>query len=168
MTLARNIAAYLGSTAVRSSWGRGITCTLTTSPTLRAAAAPASTAAFTLATSPETNAVHNALPTFFQPTNSTFAALSMASVAHTSATSPLVSIIPMLGISFSPLLQHSFNQSVVRPRDDVRRYQFARTLRRLRAGVNRRSHASDISADHSSDIAAADLHQAYQIHTGSL
>src|SRR5215210_9331707 len=44
--------------------GRGITCTLTSSPTRRAAAAPASVAAFTAATSPRTMAVTNPAPIF--------------------------------------------------------------------------------------------------------
>src|SRR5438128_7335527 len=44
--------------------GRGITCTLTNSPTRRAAAAPASVAAFTAATSPRTMAVTNPAPIF--------------------------------------------------------------------------------------------------------
>ena len=44
----------------KSSWGRGITCTLTTSPIRLAAFAPASVAALTAATSPVTNAVPSA------------------------------------------------------------------------------------------------------------
>src|SRR6185436_6698217 len=44
--------------------GRGITCTLTSSPTRRAAAAPASVAAFTAATSPRTIAVTKPAPIF--------------------------------------------------------------------------------------------------------
>src|SRR5436853_676909 len=44
--------------------GRGITCTLTSSPTRRAAAAPASVAALTAATSPRTIAVTNPAPIF--------------------------------------------------------------------------------------------------------
>ena len=46
-----------------SSCGRGITWTLTTSPSLAAAAAPASVAAFTAATSPRTKAVTMPEPT---------------------------------------------------------------------------------------------------------
>src|SRR5262249_32089611 len=46
-----------GSTAPRSSCGRGMTCTPTTSPTRCAAAAPASIAALTAATSPTIMAV---------------------------------------------------------------------------------------------------------------
>src|SRR5262245_56104163 len=44
--------------------GRGMTCTLTSSPTRRAAAAPASVAALTAATSPRTIAVTNPPPIF--------------------------------------------------------------------------------------------------------
>src|SRR3989440_12459197 len=44
--------------------GRGITCTLTNSPTRRAAAAPASVAALTAATSPRTIAVTKPAPIF--------------------------------------------------------------------------------------------------------
>jgi hypothetical protein len=44
--------------------GRGMTWTLTSSPTLRAAAAPASVAAFTAATSPRTMAVTKPAPIF--------------------------------------------------------------------------------------------------------
>src|SRR5438128_282180 len=77
-----------------SSCGRGITCTLTTSPIRLAAAAPASTAALTAATSPATKAVTRPLPILSQPTRSTLAALTIASLASTSATNPLVSIMP--------------------------------------------------------------------------
>src|SRR3954454_9288424 len=81
-------------TAERSSCGRGITWTLTTSPIRLAAAAPASTAAFTAATSPATNAVTRPLPILSQPTSSTLAAFNIASLASTSATNPLHSIMP--------------------------------------------------------------------------
>src|SRR5215831_5814416 len=77
-----------------SSCGRGSTCTLTTSPTRPAAAAPASTAAFTAATSPTTNAVTRPLPIFCQPTSVTLADLSMASLASINAVRPFVSIMP--------------------------------------------------------------------------
>src|SRR5262247_3297805 len=80
--------------------GRGITCTLTNSPTRRAAAAPASVAALTAATSPRTIAVTNPAPIFSQPTSVTFAALTIASAASIIATRPLVSTIP----SASPML----------------------------------------------------------------
>src|SRR4051794_7829694 len=77
-----------------SSCGRAMTWTLTTSPIRLAAAAPASTAAFTAATSPATNAVTRPLPILSQPTRSTLAAFNIASLASTSATNPLGSIMP--------------------------------------------------------------------------
>ena len=76
-------------TPPRSSCGRGMTWTLTTSPIRLAAAAPASTAALTAATSPATKAVTRPLPILSQPTSSTLAALSIASLASTRATNPL-------------------------------------------------------------------------------
>src|SRR5438132_8803759 len=75
-------------------WGRGMTCTLTNSPTRRAAAAPASVAAFTAATSPRTIAVTNPAPIFSYPIKVTFAAFTIASAASIIATRPLVSTIP--------------------------------------------------------------------------
>src|SRR5512146_3161960 len=51
------MARPIGSTSSRLACGRGITCTAINSPTRRAAAAPASVAAFTAATSPRTIAV---------------------------------------------------------------------------------------------------------------
>src|SRR5262245_48290231 len=71
-----------------------MTWTPTTSPTRPAAAAPASTAALTAATSPTTSAVTMPLPIFCQPISVTFAAFSIASLASTSGTRPLVSIMP--------------------------------------------------------------------------
>src|SRR5579864_6785033 len=71
-----------------------MTWTDTSSPTRRAAAAPASVAALTAATSPRTIAVTYPAPIFSQPTSVTFAALTMASAASIIATRPLVSIIP--------------------------------------------------------------------------
>src|SRR5262245_38126435 len=62
-----------------------------TCPTRPADSAPASTAAFTAATSPRTNVVTIPLPALSQPLICTFAALSIASVPSVSATSPLVS-----------------------------------------------------------------------------
>src|SRR5713101_675016 len=83
--------------------GRGITCTLTSSPTRRAAAAPASVAAFTAATSPRTIAVTNPAPIFSYPISVTFAALTIASAASIMATRPLVSTIPSAScIQFLP------------------------------------------------------------------
>src|SRR5262245_6772390 len=71
-----------------------MTCTPTSSPTRRAAAAPASVAAFTDATSPRTIAVTRPASTFCQPTNTTLAVLTMASVASTIPTKPRVSTSP--------------------------------------------------------------------------
>src|SRR5687768_3193848 len=83
-----------------SSAGRGITCTPTSSPTRRAAAAPASVAAFTEPTSPRTIAVTRPASTFCQPTNTTFAALTIASAASIMPTRPRVSTMPIA----SPLI----------------------------------------------------------------
>src|SRR4051794_2689598 len=77
-----------------SGCGRAITCDATSSPTRPAASDPASTAAFTLPTSPRTIVVTNAPPIWIVLTTSTFAALSIASVASTDPTHPLVSIKP--------------------------------------------------------------------------
>src|SRR6478609_3582572 len=71
-----------------------MTCTPTSSPTRRAAAAPASVAALTEATSPRTIAVTSPASTFCQPTNTTLAALTIASAASTMPTRPRVSTIP--------------------------------------------------------------------------
>ena len=51
------LAPLFGSTRSTSAWGRGMTCTETSSPTRRAAAAPASVAAFTAPTSPRASTV---------------------------------------------------------------------------------------------------------------
>src|SRR5262249_2544166 len=84
--------------------GRGITWTLTSSPTRRAAAAPASVAAFTAATSPRTMAVTNPAPIFSYPTRVTLSALTIASAASTMALFPLFSIIRSASIyAFAPL-----------------------------------------------------------------
>ena len=63
-------------------------------PTRSAAAAPASTAAFTAPTSPRTITVTRPEPIFSLPTSSTLAALSIASAASIAPTRPLVSTIP--------------------------------------------------------------------------
>src|SRR6266436_6519582 len=84
----------IGSTSSRLGCGRGITCTAISSPTRRAAAAPASVAARTAATSPRTRAVTYPEPIFSQPTSETLAAFTMASDASIIATKPRVSIIP--------------------------------------------------------------------------
>src|ERR1017187_7687437 len=101
------VGTYLGNTVLRLPCGRAITCTLCTSPAARAAAAPASTAARTEPTSPCTNTEHRPLPILFQPTNSTLAAFSIASVACTSATRPFVSIIPIASLAIFVLLNSS-------------------------------------------------------------
>src|SRR5262249_741017 len=72
------LALPIGSASSRLACGRGITWTDTSSPTRRAAAAPASVAAFTAATSPRTMAVTYPAPIFSQPTSVTFAALTIA------------------------------------------------------------------------------------------
>src|ERR1035437_3457962 len=70
-------------------------CEDTSSPTRRAAAAPASTDDRTRPTSsPPTKARTRPPPPFSQPANETFAAFNMASDASKSATSPFVSIMP--------------------------------------------------------------------------
>src|SRR5687768_113516 len=110
--------------------GRGITCTLTSSPTRRAAAAPASVAAFTAATSPRTIAVTKPAPIFSYPTSVTFAAFTIASAASIIATRPFVSTIPsasciqmLLCVGFNPVLltinclAQQLNQLFARERD---------------------------------------------------
>src|SRR5438094_7113519 len=76
------------------SCGRGITWVATTSPTLRPAAAPASTALFTAPTSPRTIAVTKPASIFSHPTSTTFADFTAASAASIIATRPRHSIIP--------------------------------------------------------------------------
>src|SRR5262245_45051029 len=80
-----------------------MTWTPTSSPTRRAAAAPASVAAFTEPTSPRTIAVTRPASTFCQPTKTTLAALTIASAASTMPTRPRVSIMP----SASPISRFS-------------------------------------------------------------
>src|SRR5439155_26110502 len=82
-----------------------MTWTPTSSPTRRAAAAPASVAAFTEPTSPRTMAVTRPASTFCQPTNTTFAVLTIASAASTIPTNPRVSTMP----SASPISRLSFS-----------------------------------------------------------
>src|SRR5262245_33130938 len=74
--------------------GLGITWTLTNSPTLRAAAAPASVAAFTEPPSPRTQPVTNPAPIYSFATRVTLTSLTMETAASTAPTNPLVSIIP--------------------------------------------------------------------------
>src|SRR5262245_35374805 len=95
LALASIVTGRFSSTA---ECGRGITWTLISSPTRRAAAAPASVAAFTAATSPRTIAVTKPAPIFSYPTSVTFAALTIASAASIIATSPFVSTIPRASI----------------------------------------------------------------------
>src|SRR5687768_16916015 len=71
-----------------------MTCTPISSPTRRAAAAPASVAAFTDPTSPRISAVTSPASTFCQLTRTTFAVLSIASAASIIPTRPRVSIMP--------------------------------------------------------------------------
>src|SRR5258706_4002037 len=74
--------------------GAGMTCTATSSPTRRAAAAPASVAALTAPTSPRTVTVTNPAPMYSLPISTTFAVFTIASAASIAPTSPLVSTIP--------------------------------------------------------------------------
>src|SRR6476660_6197487 len=71
-----------------------MTWTPISSPTRRAAAAPASVAALTEATSPRTIAVTSPASTFCQPTKTTFAVLTIASAASIMPTRPRVSTRP--------------------------------------------------------------------------
>src|SRR6185503_17285362 len=84
----------IGKTFSRSSEGRGMTCTPISSPTRRAAAAPASVAALTEPTSPRINAVTSPASTFCQLTSVTLAVLSIASAASIMPIRPRVSIMP--------------------------------------------------------------------------
>src|SRR5438034_9466231 len=83
-----------GSIFSTSACGLGITCTDTSSPTRRAAAAPASVAALTAPTSPRTMTVTYPAPMYSLPTRVTFAALTIASAASTEPMRPLVSTRP--------------------------------------------------------------------------
>ena len=78
-----------------------MTCTDTTSPTLRAASAPASVAAFTAPTSPCTSTDTRPAPTCSRPMIVTLAAFTIASPAANAATKPRVSTNP---IAFDILL----------------------------------------------------------------
>src|SRR5688500_11774449 len=88
------VAFPMGSASSRLACGRGITWTETSSPTRRAAAAPASVAALTAATSPRTIAVTYPAPIFSHPTRVTLAAFTIASAASIMATRPFVSTMP--------------------------------------------------------------------------
>src|SRR6185295_1711265 len=106
-----------GSTRSTSACGWGITWTLINSPTRRAAAAPASVAAFTAPTSPRTNTVTYPAPIYSLPSSCTLAALTIASAASTAPTKPFVSTIPSAsrGISVSP---HFFKIVEVKTKTD--------------------------------------------------
>ena len=80
-----------------------MTWTPISSPTRRAAAAPASVAALTAPTSPRTVTSTSPAPTISFPSRTTLAALTIASAASIAPVNPLVSIIPRASI-FTPLL----------------------------------------------------------------
>src|SRR5207302_526758 len=82
---------YLGRIFSTSVCGLGITWTETSSPTRRAAAAPASVAALTAPTSPRTMTVTYPAPMYSLPTSVTLAAFTIASAASTEPMRPLVS-----------------------------------------------------------------------------
>src|SRR6187455_3451732 len=94
-----------------------------TVPTRPAASAPASTAAFTAATSPRTNAVTMPLPALSHPIISTLAAFSIASLPSIRATRPLHSSRPRasLGIAGPFSAGNSLKQFEVRRRVEVAR-----------------------------------------------
>src|SRR5262245_14564736 len=71
-----------------------MTCTDTSSPTRRAAAAPASVAAFTAPTSPRTMTVTYPAPMYSFPISATLAAFTIASAASTDPMRPFVSMSP--------------------------------------------------------------------------
>ncbi|AAO36008.1 hypothetical protein CTC_01450 [Clostridium tetani E88] len=74
--------------------GRGITLCAVNLPIAAAALAPASTDAFTAATSPFTIIVTRVEPIFSYEINSTLAALSILSAASSAGTNPIVSTRP--------------------------------------------------------------------------
>src|SRR5437660_2007177 len=96
--------AVMGIDSSTLPCGRGITCTLTSSPTRRAAAAPASVAAFTAPTSPRTITVTYPAPIYSLPINTTLAAFTIASAASMAPTKPFVSIIPNASSDMQPPL----------------------------------------------------------------
>src|SRR5258706_16381495 len=114
----------LGIIPPRSSCGRAITCTLITVPTRPAASAPASTAAFTAATSPFTKAVTMPLPALSQPIISTFAAFSIASVPSINATRPLVSSNPNASLAMTVPFAFLLDQFHVSRRFQIARVSF--------------------------------------------
>src|SRR5678815_280018 len=93
-----------------------------TVPTRPAASAPASTAAFTAATSPRTNAVTMPLPALSHPIISTLAALSIASLPSIRATRPLHSSSPRASLGIAGSFRDSLlEQFQVRRRIEVAR-----------------------------------------------
>src|SRR6185437_14856425 len=78
----------LGRIRSTSACGRGMTWTDTSSPTRRAAALPASVAAFTAPTSPRTMTVTYPAPIYSLPIKITLAAFTMASAASIDPISP--------------------------------------------------------------------------------
>src|SRR6202795_3394769 len=78
-------ALPIGRVSSRLGCGLGMTCTETSSPTRRAAAAPASVAALTAATSPRTITVTYPEPMYSFPMRMTLAAFTMASAASIEA-----------------------------------------------------------------------------------
>src|SRR5262245_19478422 len=83
-----------------------MTWTETSSPTRRAAAAPASVAAFTAPTSPRTITVTYPAPMYSLPARTTFAVLTIASAASMEPISPFVSTRPRasdISVSFACL-----------------------------------------------------------------
>src|SRR4051812_24028385 len=79
-----------------------MTCTDTSSPTRRAAAAPASVAALTAPTSPRHMTVTYAAPMYSLPISVTLAVLTMASAASTDPMRPLVSMRPRASWDIRP------------------------------------------------------------------
>src|SRR5882724_1885727 len=97
-----------------------------TVPTRPAASAPASTAAFTAATSPLTNAVTIPLPALSQPTISTLADLSIASVPSIRHTRPLHSSRPRASLGMGILFVGDLSGLLLRQFHPRRRFQVAR------------------------------------------
>src|SRR3989449_294279 len=89
-----------------------MTCTATSSPTRRAAAAPASVAALTAPTSPRTITVTYPAPIYSLPIRTTLAALTIASAASMEPTNPLVSIIPKASLAMRSSLAFPPTESV--------------------------------------------------------
>src|SRR6185436_15539390 len=138
-------------------------------PTRSAAAAPASTAAFTAAVSPRNLTVTSPASAFSVPNNRTWAALSPASAASMAPTRPRVS----MSLSASPAsswsgvltrrsLRDDHFELRVWARDHVHRHQLAHSLGGGGAGVRRCLHRADVPADHDGHITATDFFLADQ------